>query len=207
MHCAVVGQAGAGKTSLCLKLACWLGPLQVSMALPDGTRRDLSGLGPGRLRARLAASRAAGEVGINEFTLRLGRASCVLLDAPGWTDCARPDPAAREGMVASLQALARAQIVVHVVDAARLGGTGLGLGPADAELKRWAEGRAGYLMAATKADLPKARQGLALLARESAGRWVAVCSPKGRGFREIRSFLVRQLASFKLDQSAPLSPS
>lgn len=127
------------------------------------------------------------------FAAYLGKdgTALELIDAAGLPEVVHPDAAAREGAARALRALLEADVCLHVVDAAAVGG-GAPVGAVDRALAAYARaflpGR--YALLAGKVDHPLGRAGMLKLQRElGPERVIPVSALTGTGFREVRAFL------------------
>lgn len=123
------------------------------------------------------------------------RPAVTLVDTVGLGDAVEADPARRRQQGQLLLELARAPLVLHLVNTPRLGEGGAGALPgADRELIAWGGGRAGYALVAARMDLPWAWTGLEVLRQwPGAPRPVPVSACTGLGFGELRAFLLARL--------------
>ena len=119
-----------------------------------------------------------------------------MVDSAGLAEHIHGDADVRKGMAQTIGALLCADVVLHVIDAARVGedGPALGLGRIDYEVARYARLRPQYLILANKMDLPEADRGLGVI-REAFGRdrVMPVSALTMRGFREVRAGVRRLL--------------
>jgi predicted GTPase len=191
-ECLIVGKPNAGKTLFFINFAEYLG---LRLLWPTGGGAPLSPCQARRLlvddtphrtrRLQRAAVRVASG---------LGSRAAVLVDSTGLTEGISPDAEVRQGMARTLQAMQRAQLVLHLVDAAARPGTPSAPGEVDREVAAFARGRAGYLLLANKVDLPEASQGLRHLAELLPDdALVPVSARLGKGFPQVRRMLARRL--------------
>lgn len=178
--CLLVGLPGAGKTAFARAFAAYLG-------------------GTASVRPAQAEEGPAQRFDLPLVDRREGGRGTplALIDAPALPEGISPDPGARRGAALTLRLLLESPVVLHVIDAARVGNAGA-LSPTDRAVAalggvRWGGLRRAVL--ATKMDLPPARLGLSLLEREMAPvRVIPVSAVARRGFREVRAFLEGRLS-------------
>ena len=204
----LVGATNAGKTLFAVNFAAYLGVHKlrlrrvalaaesvgggeaesVSVVPFDAARRTLVSGEPYKTRDLAAIDL--------ELPVGKGRRGLSVVDSAGLSEHIHRDPNVRKGMAQTIGALLKADVVLHVIDAARVGedGPALGLGRVDYEIARYGRLRPGYLVLANKMDLPEADRGLGMI-REAFGRdrVVPVSALTMRGFREVRAGVRRLL--------------
>jgi hypothetical protein len=194
---AAVGARGSGKTALVLGLARYLGRPSVRVRDPwptgpwlrwstDRARRVLTG--PDALPRPLA-------VAVDVSLDKGGRSrQARLWDLPGLTEDAAPGPEPGAAMAAVLAVLVDAEAILHVIDAAGVGDGGR-LPAVDEELIHLLAGRAGYAVAAAKADLPGFGRGLSALRRRVPAPIpvLPVSARAARGYPAVLHWIWRQL--------------
>lgn len=196
----VVGQPNAGKTLFLLNFAAYTGVSVADLALraDDGTTAARSlPLSVARRNLVDAARHKTQVVQSMELrfpsgkTARLARVS----DTPGLADTISTDAALRKAMAAALEALRRADVVLHMIDAAFVGRNGeAAIAAVDREVADYGFARGPYALLANKQDLPLARSGTQLLRRVFPGRRIIpVSALQRRGFREVKLFVWRHL--------------
>lgn len=198
----LVGATNAGKTLFAVNFAAYLGARslrlrRLALAAPgdgdvvipfDAARRSLVSGEPYQTRDLAAI----------DLQLSVGKArrGFAMVDSAGLAEHIHADADVRKGMAQTIGALIHADVVLHVIDAARVGedGPALGLGRIDYEVARYARLRPGYLVLANKIDLPEADRGLGVI-REAFGRdrVIPVSALTMRGFREVRAGVRRLL--------------
>ncbi len=182
-HCVIVGQPNTGKTLFLLQFAAYLG-----LSVLDVRRLEPEGRGTGTHRTRRLQSVEV------RFPLRKSLRAVRLTDTPGLTDDVHPEAEVRRAMAAALQAFREAGLVLHMLDAARAGelGAAAAIGRIDRQIAAYASLRGPYAVLANKIDLPLARDGAEVIAREFPGRRVIPISALERlGFREVKAFVWR----------------
>jgi predicted GTPase len=200
-RCLVVGKPNVGKSLFVIRFAAFLGVrrLEVECAPPGGTPVTLR-LRPDEARQRLVAEEPYTTRRLQAVTVPLaspgGRAPVQIVDSAALSDRVHPDPAVRQAMAQSLQALSSADAVIHLVDAAEAGRSGVeaSLGEIDRQLASYAALRIPYVVLANKMDLAWARLGCTRIRDHlKASPVVAVSALRGHGLRELRLHLSQRL--------------
>ncbi len=182
-RCVLVGGARSGKTSI------WLA---VIAREPGGTvtvARDH------RRPVRMAVTdipRAGG--GAEPVAARLRRPWLTglgpwVIDTPSLPDGEEPLAGTGRAAAATLTLALEADAVLHVWDAAAMGG-GAASSPLDDELARWGRRRPGYWILAAKMDAGPAQTGLMRIGeRYPDVRLIPVAAATGRGIQALRRAL------------------
>ena len=198
-RCLVIGKTNVGKSAFVLHFARYLGmtSVQVTSEDPEGRRcqrayavdaavRDLSSACPHQTRC------------LQSITLQLpagkGTKQLELVDTCGLIEGIHADLQVRRAMAQTLAHVRQAQIILHMVDAARAATAGAieAIGEVDYQVAQFAQMRGGYLILANKMDLPQAAAGLALIKREFSGHIILPISAlHGQGFREVKRYVWR----------------
>ncbi|MCL6453751.1 MAG: 50S ribosome-binding GTPase [Alicyclobacillus sp.] len=205
----VIGSANVGKTLFCIHFARYLGLRQLRWFVEqaDGTteQRQLAVEEAVRLLSGPAAHRTR-QLQTVSLDVPRGKVNrqVLLTDTTGLAEGIHTDPLLREAMAQTLQALAEAQVILHIVDAARIGTSAdkagdvgraaraVGWSPVDEQLADYGQAVGGYLILANKMDLPGAKQGYQFLRkRYSKQRVVPISALTGSGFREVRQHVWR----------------
>lgn len=188
----VVGRPLAGKTLFTLGLARQFGIRRVSWPSPQPGAESVS-VAEARRRVLQAGRRATPTFCI-PVGLGQGRNHRVLtlMDTAGLTDGIARHEASRRAMADVLDTLQRADIVLHVVDAAapgiRLTRT---LDPVDRALRDYARTRPAYALVAHKWDRVEARRAWSHWERErDQVPLLTVSSLRGQGFRAVQQFVL-----------------
>lgn len=196
----VVGQPNAGKTLFLLNFAAYSGVSVADLALRtgDGTTATRSlPLSAARRNLVDAARHKTRVVQSLELSFPSGKTARLarVSDTPGLADAISPDAVLRQAMALALEALRRADVVLHVVDAARVGRHGeAAIAAVDREIADYGFARGPYALLANKQDLPLARTGTQLLRRVFPGRRIIpVSALQRRGFREVKLFVWRHI--------------
>lgn len=199
-RCIIIGQPNVGKTMFALQFALFLGVAETRMAFAEaGGRRweravavadavaSLTGDDPHRTRQlqSLLLDLPAGK----------GRRQFELVDTSGLVDGIHPDPEIRRAMAQTLATVRDAHLVLHLLDAAAAGRSGVqALGEVDYQVAQFAQMRGGYLLVANKMDLPEAAQGLRIIRKEFVGHPIAPVSALYRqGLDQVKAFVWRHL--------------
>ncbi|GAW91483.1 GTPase [Calderihabitans maritimus] len=198
-ECLVIGQPNAGKTAFVLSFVESLGnskititfnypgktPIQRTMNLPSA-RKFLIGPNPHQTRClqSVTVEIAAGKVS-NKVTL---------IDTTGLVDSIHQELAIRKGMVQTLSALENVPLILHMIDVSKLkyrSGSQI-LNEVDRQLLELGKLRTGYVVLASKVDLPSAREGLKQLEEAVRGvRVIPVSSLTKKGMKEVIAFVGR----------------
>jgi 50S ribosomal subunit-associated GTPase HflX len=180
------GQPQVGKTLLVAVLAGALGQRRLVTA---ETARPTT---VADVRRAILAGRRVESVAAT-FTIGRGRRRqvWVLSDSAGLVDPAPDDPEQRKRLAETLDRLQRADLILHLVDAARLGRrAGTHWDPVDQALRDYASTRPAYILVAGKMDRSEAPRGLRLIRRMAPDQPVfPVAAATGQGIRELARFL------------------
>lgn len=180
-----VGARGAGKSLLLARLARWLRARPGAAAAADaGGMPAPGGAGEGEPGVYVA-DRGSGPL----------RRRLWLLDTPPLTDDIAATEAERRRQAQTLRRLITATVVLHVIDAARVGEAGDGaLTECDRLLARWGQGRRGYVLVAAQMDRPWALTGAGALRRALAPPvLVPVAAVRDQGLGHLRAVVRRYL--------------
>lgn len=199
----VIGNANVGKTLFCLRFAYYMGLRQVRMFVErtDGKSEERF-LTIDEAKKLLSSPQAHYTRDLQTIVLDVPRGKSsrqlLLTDTTGLTEGIHPDANIRQAMAQTLEALTDAQVILHVVDAAKLGSESGGTGkshawkPVDEQLAEYSQGNGGYLILANKMDLPGAKAGYQqLVKRFSKHRVFPVSALYGDGFREVKQYVWR----------------
>lgn len=198
----VIGNANVGKTLFCLRFAAYVGLRQLRMFVErtDGVTEEKL-LTVDVAQKLLSSPEAHLTREMQTITLQVPRGKSsrqlLLTDTTGLTEGIHPDDEIREAMAQTLSALTSAQVILHVVDAAKLGNESSGNSksawkPVDEQLADYGLSRGGYLILANKMDLPGAKAGYQQLCKRfSKHRVVPVSALYGGGFREVKQHVWR----------------
>lgn len=193
----IVGKTNVGKTLFLLNFAGYLGLRQIevdrhnpagdterfSLTLPEA-RRALVHTDPHTTRA----------LQTTELRLPAGkrRQSFILMDTAGLTDGIHSEEEVRRAMAQTLRALQEADLILHVLDAAKAGAPGSwdAVAEVDRQIARYATVRSSYAILANKMDLPWAKNGLIQIQQAfPEHRIISVSALKKSGFREVKAFV------------------
>lgn len=220
----VVGRPNSGKTLFALNFAEWLGVRHLELRVETGAGTTTRALSVNAARALLSGPTPHQTRALQSVTVAIptgkGRRQVTIIDSTGLDDRVHDAAEIRRAMAWTIRALRRADVVLHMIDAAavgqalrgRAGGAGYaseagepppvgaaGSGGAalpdiDHQLARVGRLRAGYAVLANKLDLPEAGTGLDAIRRAFPGVVVIPISALGaRGFKEVLRFVRRQL--------------
>jgi len=198
-RCIVIGKTNVGKTLFVIQFAAYLGvrELEFTFEEPGGTRRtaaytvekavrELSSEEPQKTR-RLQSVRL-------ELPVGKGVKRFELVDTSGLVDGIHGDVKVRKAMAQSLAAVRDADLILHLVDAAKAGEEGVlrAVGDVDYHVAQFAQMRDGYAILANKMDLPHAEAGVERIRQEFSGHVVIpISAMHRRGFKEVKRFVWR----------------
>lgn len=198
-QCLIIGKANAGKTLLLINFAEHLGArsLRLSVERSDGSVSEAS-FGLSEARKTLVDAVPHKTLGLQTLTLSLPAGKTVrrvqLADSPGLSEDIHEEEEIRRAMAQTLRHLRLAGMVLHVVDASRVGEAGAveAMGEVDLQIASYAPHRGPYAILANKMDLPLARAGLQTIQKAFRGHLVIpVSALEKKGLREVRSFVWR----------------
>lgn len=193
----IVGQTNVGKTLFLLNFAEYLGLRQVEVdrQAPSGETERLSLSLPAARRALVHTDpHTTRSLQSTELRLPAGkqRRPFLLVDSTGLTDGIHENEEVRHAMAQTLELLQEADLILHMLDAARVGGSqeGEGVSEVDRQIARYAIVRSSYAILANKMDLPRAKAGLLRIQEAFPHqRVIPVSALKKIGFREVKSFV------------------
>lgn len=194
----IAGRPNAGKTLFALNFAHYLGLSAIDVALRDAAGGELRRLPLSQARRAFVDSAPHKTRAVQSVEVRVpggkGGRLVRLSDTPGLTDAIPDAQELRQAAALALEALRRARIILHVIDAARAAVRSDPVGPLDRQISEFAAARGPYLVLANKIDLLGAREGAARIAQSLPGRRVVPVSALRRsGFREVRAWLSRHV--------------
>lgn len=199
----IIGQPNVGKTLFMLQFAAYCGLQQalLSVAEPQATKGSAAGvpLAWSQARRQLVSSMPNETRRLQSLDFQLPRRKLQkkisLWDSTGLTDSIHQIPQVRLAMAQTLQALRRAHIVLHLLDAHRIGDEGeTAIGTIDRQIAVYAPLRGAYAICANKMDLPGARRGLRHIRRTFSGQKIfPISALQSTGFRGVQAFVWQQL--------------
>lgn len=205
----VIGKANVGKTLFCIHFAAFVGVKEMTWLVertdgqtaqyrmsPKAAEHELSGAFPHKTRCLQSVCL--------DFARGKGSRHLLLTDTTGLVDGIHPDAELRGAMAQTLKSIVDADVVLHLVDAAKIGESGAstssshgarvegGWSTLDDQVARLGEHKDGYLILANKMDLPLAKAGYRELAKRfTRHRVVPVSALYNSGFREVRQHVWR----------------
>jgi 50S ribosomal subunit-associated GTPase HflX len=201
MQAIVVGRPNVGKTLLAINLAAYLGLKDIGW-LGDPACGGLRAqrLSVERARRDLVSSRFPKTRRVQTFTLDVssGRRARVwqLIDTVGMAPGIAADADIRRATALTLELLAQAPMVWHLVDASNASETRAESWRLDDALVQWCRNRTHYLVLASKMDKIGAERGLRAIRERYRGvAVVAVSALTYRGFRDLKSVLFKNWPS------------
>lgn len=197
-ECILVGQPNAGKTLFALHFVEFLGmrSLDVTFLASDGLLvckhysvnqaiRELSGME--RHKTREIQSIAA-QIPVGKSIRQI-----KLIDSCGLSEGIHPDAVIRKAMAQTLSVMRYAKVILHMIDAAAQANLKI-IADVDRQIAQYGQAKGGYAMLANKMDLPKAKEGLTLLANAFPGQTIIpVSALRKKGFKEVKTLVCRYL--------------
>lgn len=200
-ECIVVGRANVGKTLFLVNFAEFLGYRKMALArqLPDGASESLD-LSSKEARQVLVDNRPHTTRSLQTVSVNLpvgkGGKTVQLTDTSGISEEIHESLEVRRAQAQTLRRLLESRLVLHLIDAARVGTVGAreALGEVDYQIARYAPLRGAYAVLANKIDLPRAGEGVKAICREFTGHHVIpVSALHKKGFREVKTFVWRNI--------------
>lgn len=197
--CIVIGKTNVGKTLFTLQFAEYLGVKEVAIRIeePTGERREVRCTIPEAIE-RLSSESPHQTRALHSIRLELPVGKGVkrfdIVDTSGLVEGIHSDGSVRKAMAQTLAAVREADLILHLIDAAKVGSSGIlrAVGDVDYQVAQFAQIREGYLILANKTDLPGAAAGLEKIRFEFSGHAVIPISALHRqGFREVKRFVWR----------------
>lgn len=197
----VIGKTNAGKTLFCVRFASYLGirELRWLMERTDGKTEEKR-MSPQEAEWALSDAgkhntRCMQSLRVQVPRGKVGR-ELWLTDTTGLSEGVHPEPAMRDAMAQTLEAMVDANLILHVVDAAALGHALASQSysspsPAwqtlDDQIAALGRQHRGYVLLANKIDLPSAREGYKQLCKRfNKQRILPISALHGTGFREVK---------------------
>lgn len=192
MDALVIGRPNSGKSLLTLNFARYLGVTEVVPdALAGSSRRRRQGID--QMRHERVSPVAHRSLDPLRIRLDLGGPTLFLYDTAGIAEGIHPDLAVRQAMVATLEQILAAQVILHVMDAS-LGASLAEAFPGvlDDQLVNLCEDLCPSLILANKVDQDPREVGVRRIRQRYPRHAVVPTSGlTHRGFREIKHFLKR----------------
>lgn len=198
-RCIVIGKTNVGKTLFVLQFAAYLGAdrLEITFEEPGGEKREVT-LSLDQAIQRLSSEEPHQTRCLQSIRLELPVGKGVkrfdIVDTSGLIEGIHGDAKVRKAMAQTLAAVRDADLILHLVDAAKAGEGGVlrAVGDVDYQVAQFAQMRDGYVILANKIDLPEAERGIHKIREEFAGHAVIPISALHRqGFREVKRFVWR----------------
>jgi len=198
--CVIIGKPNVGKTLFLINFAEYIGATAVQFARsPSGAAYEAT-YSFERARAGLVGPNPHTTTSVSPAILRIrvgkGVRDFYMTDTTGICEGIHDDPTIRCGMAESLRRLRFCDIILHMTDASRAAESGEpeSLGEVDLQIARFGTSKLGYAMLANKMDVPGAETGLLYIRRLfPSSRVIPTSAVSGRGFREVRAFIVNHL--------------
>ncbi|MBS3939039.1 MAG: GTPase domain-containing protein [Peptococcaceae bacterium] len=196
----IVGQTNVGKTAFALGFAASLGlrKVEVTFMYPDGfatkqlyplavAREEL--VGPRQHKTRSLQSL------VLQVPIGKGHRLVKIVDSTGLVEGVHADKEIRRSLTQTLQAMQKADFIIHIIDAAEIGQASEDV-PLLTEVERqvaaFAQIRGNYLVVANKMDLAPAKHGLDRLHTLWPNvKILPVSAQDMTGFKEVRAVVAR----------------
>lgn len=197
--CIIIGKTNVGKTIFAINFADFLGvdTLEIIFEEPSAKRYRQT-LSVKEALDRLTSDQPHQTQCLQSIRLELPVGKGVkrfdIVDTSGLMEGIHSDAKVRKAMAQTLAMVREADLILHMVDAAKAGREGAvkSLGDVDYQVAQFAQMREGYLILANKIDLPQASLGLERIRSEFSGHAVLPISAlHRRGFREVKRFVWR----------------
>lgn len=198
---AVVGQTNVGKTSFCLNFAAFLGLKTITINFSHHERGCYTKtFSISEAQSLLVSEQPHQTRDMQSMVLTLpwgkGEKQFELIDTAGLTNSIHHEEDIRKAMAHTLRYIRQAEIILHILDSARIMEVGLlkGIGEIDYQIAQFGQLKPGYVILANKMDLPHASEGLEKIKQEFPGnRVIGVSAVTKYGFKEVKSFVKQHL--------------
>ncbi|MCL4425743.1 MAG: 50S ribosome-binding GTPase [Firmicutes bacterium] len=197
--CLMVGKPNVGKTLFLLNFAEFLGVKigEITKENPDGSLESKI-YRLEQAKATLVGSEPHTTRGLLSLTVGLpmgkGKTRLTLVDSTGLTDSIHTVAEVRRAMVQTLRRLRKADLILHLLDAAEIGESPAALAEIDRQIARYASSRCPYAILPNKMDLPAAMAGLRSIKEAFPNQNILPVSALQRtGFREVKAFVSKNL--------------
>jgi 50S ribosomal subunit-associated GTPase HflX len=199
-RCIIIGKPNAGKTVFTLNFAAYLGTAPLHLAVRQDKTTSWKTYGLDEAIEQLTSPKPHRTLNLQELVVALparkGVKRIQLIDTCGLVEGIPEQQDIRRAMAETLAAVRDAHLILHIIDASRVkaAGTVEALGEVDYQVAQFGQLRDGYLILANKIDLPEAKEGLELIAREFAGHQVMPISALyQQGFKAVKQFVQRHI--------------
>ncbi|NLN17446.1 MAG: GTP-binding protein HSR1 [Firmicutes bacterium] len=199
-RCIIIGKPNAGKTLFTLNFAAYLGTTPLHVAFRQDNTTNWKTYRLDEAVQQLTSSKPHHTLGLQELIVTLparkGAKRIQLIDTCGLVEGIPAEQDIRRAMAATLAAVRDAHLILHIIDASRVkaAGTVEALGEVDYQVAQFGQLRDGYLILANKIDLPEAKEGLDIIAREFAAHQVIPISALyQQGFKAVKQFVQRHI--------------
>lgn len=199
--CMVIGKPNVGKTLFMLHFAEYLGAtsIQVTWTRPQ-TAKVKRVFSVPEARSALAGPDPHFTQCLQSVVLELpkgkGRRRFEVVDSTGIQEGIHSDSEVRRAMAQTLAAVRDVPIILHVIDASKVGHHGAveALGDVDYHVAQFAQMRDAYAILANKMDIPGAEDGLRYLQREFVGHPIfPISALRLQGFQEVKRFVLQHI--------------
>jgi len=198
-RCIVIGKTNVGKTLFVLQFAAYLGAdrLEITFEEPGGEKRTET-LSVDQAIRQLSSQEPHQTRCLQSIRLELPVGKGVkrfdVVDTSGLIEGIHGDVKVRKAMAQTLAAVRDADLILHLVDAAKAGERGVlhAVGDVDYQVAQFAQMRDAYAILANKVDLPNADVGVEKIRQEFSGHVIIPISAlHRRGFKEVKRFVWR----------------
>ncbi|MBM7624120.1 GTPase [Sporohalobacter salinus] len=196
----VVGRTNAGKTCFTINFADYLGlkELKFTLKQPAGflSRRTFQ---LHTAKEELVASTNHTTKEIQQVQLQLpvgkGHKELQLMDTCGLVEGIHPEQKIRKAMAQTLSKLQQADIVLHIIDLAKLSNEKIQkISELDFEIYNYCKAEKCYVILANKIDLKVAQKNLSFLQKKlSQAEIIPISALYQQGFKEVKKFLLKNL--------------
>ncbi|ADL12682.1 GTPase domain-containing protein [Acetohalobium arabaticum] len=196
----VVGQTNAGKTCFTINFADYLGinELKFTLKQPAGFSSQRT-YQLQAAREELVSSRSHTTTEIQQVQLQLpvgkGKKELKLMDTCGLVEGIHSDRGIRKAMAQTLTKLRQADIVLHIIDLAKLSSEGIQkISELDLEIYNYCKVEKCYAVLANKTDLKVAQKNLSFLQEKlNQAKIIPISALYQQGFRKVKRFLLKNL--------------
>lgn len=196
----VLGQTNAGKTCFTINFADYLGleELKFTLKQPAGflSRRTYQ---LQAAREELVASTSHTTKEIQQVQLQLpagkGKKELKLMDTCGLVEGIHPEQKIRKAMAQTLIKLRQADIILHIIDLAKLSSGGIQkISELDLEIYNYCKVEKCYVILANKMDLKVAQKNFSFLQKKlDQAEIIPISALYQQGFSKVKKFLLKNL--------------
>ncbi|NLM26003.1 MAG: GTP-binding protein HSR1 [Firmicutes bacterium] len=197
----VLGQTNAGKTLFTINFAIYLGASDISLTFQDSHRGSYTRTLELEAAKQLLVSDTPHytrvvQSAVLELPWGKGIKKFEIVDTAGLMDGIHQDPQIRRAMSQTLAVVRQADIILHILDAAKIGKNNIlkTIGEVDFQVAQFGQLKPGYVILANKIDLPEAMEGIEKIKAEFPGHQILEISALHTlGFKKVKEFVKRHL--------------